>query len=67
MVHIKYFAYHVCVRAGRSGNEATCTYKRVYDIIIPHTAQGQNTRAKPKGCMRLPHEGIIHTALVGVH
>ena len=24
LVHIKYFAYNVCVRAGRSGNEAMC-------------------------------------------
>ena len=26
LVHIKYFAYNVCVRAGRSGNEATRTH-----------------------------------------
>ena len=24
LVHIKYFAYNFCVRAGRSGNEAIC-------------------------------------------
>ena len=43
LVHIKYFAYNVCVRAGRSGNEATTIQLAIimHNFIVADVEMGE--------------------------